>query len=44
LPENVAAICPNCHKEAHYGLEKEKIKEDLSKSISEKEKFIIAAD
>lgn len=44
LPENVAAICPNCHKEAHYGIEKEKIKEDLSKSISEKEKLIIAAD
>lgn len=34
---NVAAICPNCHKEAHYGKNKETIKESLSKKILSKE-------
>jgi 5-methylcytosine-specific restriction protein A len=37
LPINVAAICPNCHKEAHFGITKEKIKNDLSQRILEKE-------
>lgn len=36
-PVNVAAICPNCHKEAHYGKNKELLKENLSKKIIEKE-------
>lgn len=39
-PINVAAICPNCHKEAHYGKNKEKIKEELSLKISKKEEII----
>jgi len=39
-PVNVAAICPNCHKEAHYGKNKEKIKEELSKKILKKEENI----
>lgn len=36
-PVNVAAICPNCHKEAHYGKNKDQIKEKLAGKISEKE-------
>jgi 5-methylcytosine-specific restriction enzyme A len=40
--ENVAAICPNCHREAHYGKEKDKIREYLAKVILEKEKAIVA--
>ena len=39
-PLNVAAICPNCHKEAHYGKNKDKIKEELSLKISTKEELI----
>lgn len=37
LPINVAAICPNCPKEAHFGITKEKRKNDLSQRILEKE-------
>jgi 5-methylcytosine-specific restriction protein A len=33
---NVAAICPNCHKEAHYGKNKEVLKDKLSKKIAKK--------
>jgi 5-methylcytosine-specific restriction protein A len=36
-PINVAAICPNCHREAHYGKEKETLKDRLAKKIREKE-------
>jgi len=36
-PENVAAICPNCHKEAHFGKKKEEIKERLVRIIGTKE-------
>lgn len=39
-PVNVAAICPNCHKEAHYGKNSEILKESLSSKIFEKEKKI----
>jgi 5-methylcytosine-specific restriction protein A len=30
-PENVAALCPNCHREAHFGKEKDYLKKKLSK-------------
>lgn len=36
-PENVAAVCPNCHREAHYGKEKLRLKEKLIKIIIDKE-------
>lgn len=39
-PVNVAAICPNCHREAHFGITKAKIKNDLSQRIVEKERII----
>lgn len=32
-PENVAALCPNCHREAHFGLRKDNIKSVLIESI-----------
>jgi 5-methylcytosine-specific restriction protein A len=32
-PENVAALCPNCHKEAHFGTKNESIKEILVTKI-----------
>jgi 5-methylcytosine-specific restriction protein A len=35
---NVAAICPNCHKEAHYGKQKENLKNTLSQKIANKER------
>lgn len=38
LPSNVAALCPNCHKEAHFGLKKHEIKDKLIEIIMEKEK------
>ncbi len=37
LPENVCAICPNCHREAHYGGLHQEIKTELTKLIREKE-------
>lgn len=33
LPENVAGLCPNCHRESHFGKEKDSIKEILVKKI-----------
>lgn len=35
--ECVAAICPNCHREAHYGLNKTKLNSELGKRIHAKE-------
>jgi len=31
--ENAVAICPNCHREAHYGINKKKLSESLYKKI-----------
>jgi 5-methylcytosine-specific restriction protein A len=39
-PENVSAICPNCHREAHYGMNKEELKEGLIIIIKKKEEKI----
>jgi 5-methylcytosine-specific restriction protein A len=36
-PINVAAICPNCHREAHYGKEMQTLKDKLSQKIQVKE-------
>lgn len=36
-PQNVAAICPNCHKEAHFGKNKNAIRERLAEIIQNKE-------
>lgn len=32
-PENVAALCPNCHREAHFGKDKNQLKKQLLFSI-----------
>jgi 5-methylcytosine-specific restriction protein A len=32
-PENVAALCPNCHREAHFGINKEALKMKLSVQV-----------
>lgn len=32
--ENVAALCPNCHREAHFGINKDQIKVSLLKKIA----------
>lgn len=37
IPQNVAAICPNCHRETHYGGSKEEMKTKLIKIIMEQE-------
>lgn len=36
-PINVAAICPNCHREAHYGKNMQTLKDKLSQKITKKE-------
>ncbi|MDC0144467.1 HNH endonuclease [Verrucomicrobia bacterium] len=36
-PENVAALCPNCHREAHHGEDIVAFKEKLIRVIMEKE-------
>ena len=38
LPENVAAICPNCHRAAHHSVDKESIRLHLVSLITAKEK------
>lgn len=39
-PHNVAAICPNCHKAAHYSKYRFDINSKLTEKIEEKEKAI----
>jgi 5-methylcytosine-specific restriction protein A len=39
-PLNVAAICPNCHREAHYGKQMAKLKNYLANKIEEKESLL----
>ena len=36
-PENTAALCPNCHRQMHYGKNRIQLRESLSKSILAKE-------
>jgi 5-methylcytosine-specific restriction protein A len=36
-PESVAAVCPNCHREAHYGKGASDLNNDLLRSIKAKE-------
>ncbi|MNL82582.1 HNH endonuclease [compost metagenome] len=37
LPINVASLCPNCHREAHFGSSADIIKNRLIQTILEKE-------
>jgi 5-methylcytosine-specific restriction enzyme A len=37
IPGNVAALCPNCHKEAHFGLRHNEIKDRLTDIIRKRE-------
>lgn len=32
-PENAVALCPNCHREAHYGTERKEIRERLRQRV-----------
>ena len=41
IPENVAAVCPNCHREAHYGINKNDFKTKLATKILLKEKSLL---
>jgi 5-methylcytosine-specific restriction protein A len=36
-PYNVAALCPNCHREVHFGRELDRLKEELKQRILSKE-------
>ncbi|WP_083465500.1 HNH endonuclease [Thalassobacillus sp. C254] len=36
-PEFVAAICPNCHRRAHYSHDAEEFNHNLENNIKEKE-------
>lgn len=40
LPKNVAALCPNCHREAHFGKNRDSIRRMLSAYIEEKEEVL----
>lgn len=37
LPEAVAAICPNCHRQAHYGVDRAGLNDRLRADIAAKE-------
>ena len=34
VPENAVALCPNCHREAHYGARRDLIRQQLSERAS----------
>lgn len=40
LPSNVAALCPNCHRRAHYSVDRKEFGKDLQETISLKEAVI----
>jgi 5-methylcytosine-specific restriction protein A len=37
-PQSVAAVCPNCHQEIHYGVEGAKLNKELISYLNEVEK------
>ncbi|WP_158227064.1 HNH endonuclease [Pseudomonas syringae] len=41
LPSNVAALCPNCHRRAHYSVERKEFGIKLQDAISFKESIIV---
>lgn len=43
VPENVAAICPNCHRAAHYAHNRLELNSTLATTISSKEVAILAS-
>jgi 5-methylcytosine-specific restriction protein A len=38
-PRHVAAVCPNCHREIHYGSDGEKINERARQNVKRKEEL-----
>lgn len=42
-PDMVAAICPNCHREAHFGRDRIRLNSELKLKVSGKERRIAAA-
>ena len=36
-PDNTAALCPNCHRNLHYGITRENLQEQLSKIVLSEE-------
>jgi 5-methylcytosine-specific restriction enzyme A len=42
IPVNVAAICPNCHREAHFGCDPSAFRERLGRKIHEREVGVLA--
>ncbi len=40
-PEWVAGVCPNCHREAHYGVHRDQLNSKLLQVISKKEKELM---
>ncbi|WP_237149626.1 HNH endonuclease signature motif containing protein [Pseudomonas mediterranea] len=40
LPSNVAALCPNCHRRAHYSVDRQEFGKKLKATIALKESII----
>jgi len=36
-PNNTAALCPNCHRNLHYGIDRMELRERLARVVTEKE-------
>jgi 5-methylcytosine-specific restriction enzyme A len=41
-PTHIAALCPNCHREVHYSVDRDEMKDRLGKAIEEKEGNYVA--
>ena len=39
-PDAVAALCPNCHREAHYGNDCQQLNQSLLKTVAERERTL----
>ena len=36
-PDNAAAVCPNCHRNLHHGIDRDDLRERLSRTVVQKE-------
>ncbi|MDL0122394.1 HNH endonuclease [Halobacterium salinarum] len=40
VPENVIAICPNCHRRAHHGRDKQAFNKELKAQAQQRERSV----
>ncbi|PTT66884.1 HNH endonuclease, partial [Pseudomonas sp. HMWF007] len=44
LPSNVAALCPNCHRRAHYSVDRQEFGKKLKDAVILKENIVLGGE